>query len=177
MKTNTITAEVTLRLTGESDIPQLPAIERSAAQAFRQIPALAWLADSAVISAREHYQYLETDHSLLAIGGGEPVGFLLSEPLDDALFIVEIAVHQQWQGRGIGRMMLTRVADTARAMGYPALTLTTFREVPWNAPFYTRLGFCMLDEQHLPSGLAAKRERETDHGLLPETRCTMRLAL
>nr|VUD35203.1 Histone acetyltransferase HPA2 [Raoultella sp. NCTC 9187] len=64
-------------------------------------------------------------------------------------FIVEIAVHQQWQGRGIGRMMLTRVADTARAMGYPALTLTTFREVPWNAPFYTRLGFCMLDEQHL----------------------------
>ena len=100
-----------------------------------------------------------------------------SEPLDDALFIVEIAVHQQWQGRGIGRMMLTRVADTARAMGYPALTLTTFREVPWNAPFYTRLGFCMLDEQHLPSGLAAKRERETDHGLLPETRCTMRLAL
>ncbi len=98
-------------------------------------------ADSAVISAREHYQYLETDHSLLAIGGGEPVGFLLSEPLDDALFIVEIAVHQQWQGRGIGRMMLTRVADTARSMGYPALTLTTFREVPWNAPFYRGLGF------------------------------------
>ena len=43
MKTNTITAAATLRLTEENDIPLLPAIERSAAQAFRQIPALAWL--------------------------------------------------------------------------------------------------------------------------------------
>ncbi len=41
-------------------------------------------------------------------------------------------------------------------MGYPAVTLTTFREVPWNAPFYTCLGFAMLDELTLPAGLAAK---------------------
>ncbi|HAJ3625680.1 TPA: GNAT family N-acetyltransferase, partial [Escherichia coli] len=45
MKTNTITAGAVLRLTQESDIALLPAIERSAAQAFRQIPSLAWLAD------------------------------------------------------------------------------------------------------------------------------------
>ncbi|HCA9595224.1 TPA: hypothetical protein MYK38_003173 [Klebsiella pneumoniae] len=44
MKTNTITAGAVLRLTQESDIALLPAIERSAAQAFRQIPSLAWLA-------------------------------------------------------------------------------------------------------------------------------------
>jgi hypothetical protein len=63
------------------------------------------------------------------------------------------------------------------ADGYPAVTLTTFRDVPWNAPFYTRLGFAMLDELTLPAGLAAKREQETRHGLPPETRCAMRLAL
>jgi hypothetical protein len=49
--------------------------------------------------------------------------------------------------------------------------------VPWNAPFYTRLGFTMLDELTLPAGLAAKREQETRHGLPPESRCAMRLAL
>ena len=59
-------------------------------------------------------------------------------------------------------------------MAYPAVTLTTFRDVPWNAPFYTRLGFAMLDELTLPAGLAAKREQETRHGLPPETRCAMR---
>ena len=106
MKTNTITAAATLRLTEERDIPLLPAIERSAAQAFRQIPALAWLAESEVISPERHRLFLETDHSLLAVADDQPIGFLLSEPLDDALFIVEIAVHQAWQGRGIGRTCL-----------------------------------------------------------------------
>ncbi len=56
-------------------------------------------------------------------------------------------------------MLLERVIESARQMGYPAVTLTTFREVPWNAPFYTRLGFAMLDELTLPAGLAAKREQ------------------
>ena len=177
MKTNTITAAATLRLTEERDISLLPAIERSAAQAFRQIPALAWLAESEVISPERHRLFLETDHSLLAVADDQPIGFLLSEPLDDALFIVEIAVHQAWQGRGIGRMMLEQVIETARQAAYPAVTLTTFRDVPWNAPFYTRLGFSMLSERRLPEGLAAKRELETEHGLPPETRCAMRLTL
>ena len=70
MKTNTITAGAVLRLTQESDIALLPAIERSAAQAFRQIPSLAWLADSEVISVARHHDYLETEHSLLAVAAG-----------------------------------------------------------------------------------------------------------
>ncbi len=110
MKTNTITASAVLRLTQESDIALLPAIERSAAQAFRQIPSLAWLADSEVISVARHHDYLETEHSLLAVAAGQPVGFILTEPLDDALFIVEVAVHQAWQQQGIGRMLLERVS-------------------------------------------------------------------
>ncbi|WP_109910255.1 GNAT family N-acetyltransferase [Klebsiella variicola] len=178
MKTNTITADAVLRLTQESDIALLPAIERSAAQAFRQIPSLAWLADSEVISVARHHDYLETEHSLLAEAAGQPIGFILTEPLDDALFIVEVAVHQDWQHQGIGRMLLKQVIEGAQQMGYPAaVTLTTFREVPWNAPFYTRLGFTMLDELTLPAGLAAKREQETRHGLPPESRCAMRLSL
>lgn len=111
MKTNTITAGAVLRLTQESDIALLPAIERSAARAFRQIPSLAWLADSEVISVARHHDYLETEHSLLAVAAGQPVGFILTEPLDDALFIVEVAVHQAWQQQGIGRMLLERVIE------------------------------------------------------------------
>lgn len=127
-----------------------------------------------MISVARHHDYLETEHSLLAVAAGQPVGFILTEPLDDALFIVEVAVHRARQQQGIGRMLLERVIESARQMGYPAVTLTTFREVPWNAPFYTRLGFAMLDELTLPAGLAAKREQETRHGLPPESRCAMR---
>lgn len=74
-------------------------------------------------------------------------------------------------------MMLEQVIESARQAAYPAVTLTTFRDVPWNAPFYTRLGFSMLSELRLPAGLAAKRALETEHGLPPETRCAMRLTL
>ena len=98
MKTNTITAGAVLRLTQESDIALLPAIERSAARAFRQIPSPR-LADSEVISVARHHDYLETEHSLLAVAAGQPVGFILTEPLDDALFIVEVAVHRAGSNR------------------------------------------------------------------------------
>ena len=111
-----------------------------------------------MISVARHHDYLETEHSLLAVAAGQPVGFILTEPLDDALFIVEVAVHQAWQQQGIGGCCWSGLSS-ARQMGCPAVTLTTFREVPWNAPFYTRLGFAMLDELTLPAGLAAKGNR------------------
>jgi hypothetical protein len=38
------------------------------------------------------------------------------------------------------------------------VTLTTFRDVPWNGPFYAKLGFREL--RHLSPGLAAMREHE-----------------
>ncbi len=95
MKTNTITAGAVLRLTQESDIALLPAIERSAARGISPDPfSRPRLADSEVISVARHHDYLETEHSLLAVAAGQPVGFILTEPLDDALFIVEVAVHR-----------------------------------------------------------------------------------
>jgi hypothetical protein len=54
------------------------------------------------------------------------------------------------------------VCDWAGANGYPAVTLTTFRDVPWNGPFYARLGFRVLDD--LPAGLEAIRQHEKDIG-------------
>ncbi|WP_434636725.1 GNAT family N-acetyltransferase [Klebsiella sp. I138] len=177
MKSNTITATATFRLATPNDIPFLPAIERSAAQAFRALPDLAWLADSPTISLSQHHGYVETGHSLVAIVNGQLAGFLLTEPLDDALFIAEISVLQVWQGKGLGRQMIAQTLDHARKMAFPAVTLTTFRNVSWNAPFYARLGFYILHEQTLPAGLAARRQLESAHGLAPETRCAMRLTL
>lgn len=62
-------------------------------------------------------------------------------------------------------------------MGCPAVTFTAFREVSWNAPLYTRLGFTVPDELTLPAGLVVKREQETRYGLPPESRYAMRLSL
>jgi N-acetylglutamate synthase-like GNAT family acetyltransferase len=62
--------------------------------------------------------------------------------------------------RGIGRALLDHVAALARARGAPALTLTTFAEVPWNGPYYARLGFEVWPDTAQGPGLAAIVARE-----------------
>lgn len=166
---------ITVRPTRPGDVTALPAIERAAGERFRDYPELAWLAEGDVISAEQHLDYAERGLSWLALANELPVGFILAELHASSLFIVEISVHLDWQGKGIGRRLIACVADQARKRGLASLTLTTFRDVPWNAPFYARLGFEMITT--LTPELREKREEETAHGLAYDARCAMRLPL
>ena len=166
---------ITVLPTRPGDVTALPAIERAAGQRFREYPELAWLAEDEVISAEQHLDYAERGLSWLALANELPVGFILAETHVSSLFIVELSVHLDWQGKGIGRRLIACVADQARKRGLASLTLTTFRDVPWNAPFYARLGFEMITT--LTPELREKREEETAHGLAYDARCAMRLPL
>ncbi|WP_236327738.1 GNAT family N-acetyltransferase [Enterobacter bugandensis] len=166
---------IRIRPTTLSDVAALSAIERAAAGRFRDIPELAWLADGEVIPAEQHLDYAERGLSWLALANDQPVGFVLAEAHPSSLFIVELSVDLDWQGKGIGRQLIACVADCARKRGLTALTLTTFRDVPWNAPFYARLGFEMMTR--VTPELREKREEETAHGLAYDSRCAMRLPL
>jgi len=166
---------ITVRPTRPGDVTALPAIERAAGERFRDYPELAWLAEGEVISAEQHLDYAERGLSWLALANDQPVGFILAETHVSSLFIVELSVHLDWQGKGIGRRLIACVADQARKRGLASLTLTTFRDVPWNAPFYRRLGFEMLTT--LTPELRQKREEETAHGLAYGSRCAMRRPL
>ena len=170
-----VTLNLTVRPTHSDDVAALPAIERAAGERFRDYPDLAWLADGEVISAEQHLDYAERGLSWLALANDHPVGFILAEAHATSLFIVELSVHLDWQGKGIGRQLINAVADHAREGGLSSLTLTTFRDVPWNAPFYARLGFDYVTE--LTPELRQKREDETAHGLAFDSRCAMRLPL
>ncbi|ENG2948656.1 GNAT family N-acetyltransferase [Enterobacter cloacae] len=166
---------ITVRPTRPGDVTALPAIERAAGERFRDYPELAWLAEGEVISAEQHLDYAERGLSWLALANELPIGFILAETHVSSLFIVELSVHLDWQGKGIGRRLIACVADQARKRGLASLTLTTFRDVPWNAPFYARLGFEMITT--LTPELREKREEETAHGLAYDARCAMRLPL
>ncbi|MBM3073140.1 GNAT family N-acetyltransferase [Enterobacter sp. RHBSTW-00994] len=169
--------KITYRPATQADITSLPAIEHSAGQRFRDLPALAWLADSPGISVEQHQLFAEQEMSWVALADGQPVGFVLADAHALSLFIVELSVHLEWQGKGIGRQLLACVAEKARMQKRASLTLTTFRDVPWNAPFYMRLGFAMVSDEELPAELRQKREEETAHGLTYGSRCAMRLML
>ena len=67
--------------------------------------------------------------------------------------------------------------DTGRERCAIALTLTTFDDIPWNGPYYERLGFRRLDEAELSPALQSIRQAEVDAGLPMEQRICMQLDL
>lgn len=177
MKIFSLPSHVTLAPTTRNDIDALPDVERAAARRFSTQPELAWIADAPVQDRHQHRACADAGQSFVARNGDRPVGFILTLPMDASLFILELSVHPDWQGNGIGRALLATAAEAARHRGFHALTLTTFLQVPWNAPFYAGLGFELLEDAALTPELRERREAETAHGLAWESRCAMRLKL
>ena len=80
--------------------------------------------------------------------------------------------------RGLGTLLLAQVCKWAEAQGHPAFdSLSTFRDVPWNGPFYSKIGFRTLQPSEWTSGMRAIRENEIQHGLRAEARLFMRREL
>jgi GNAT superfamily N-acetyltransferase len=106
---------------------------------------------------------------------GAVVAFLGAHVEDDRLHIDEFAVAQPRQGQGLGRRMLTLAVDWARARGLAAVSLTTFRNVPFNGPFYASCGFEDWPPQDAPQAIRDRLTHEAASGL--HDRCAMRLVL
>jgi GNAT superfamily N-acetyltransferase len=151
----------------------LPPVEHSASRLFLQIPDLAGLPDEANLSVEDHQRYIASGTEWVAeTADGELVGFLATEILSSDLHLWELAVGQGVQGRGIGRQLVDAAEVFARARSLSSLTLTTFTDVPWNAPWYLRLGFELEDNDARLAGLV---QAEIKRGL--PRRCGMRKIL
>ena len=82
-----------------------------------------------------------------------PVGFALVEREGLQLHLEELDVHPQHGRRGIGGALVETVCAWARDCGYAEITLTTYRDIPWNGPFYAKLGFKVLGAAELTPAL------------------------
>ncbi|WP_411033278.1 GNAT family N-acetyltransferase [Shinella sp. BYT-45] len=171
-------SEVTVRPARQEEVETLRRIERSAAQAFRLVEAFSWIATDDVQSAERHLDLIGKGTNWVATADGDhPVGFLSAEIAGPELHIWEISVGHLYQGFGIGRRLIRHAVDEAAERGLDAVTLTTFRTIPWNCPFYERLGFRTLDEAELSQRLRDVLDEEAEHGLQRDTRCAMRLTI
>lgn len=96
---------------------------------------------------------------------GAPVGYLAARVDGERLHIDELDVERGHQGRGIGRRLLATAIDWARANALRRLSLTTFRAIPWNGPFYARVGFREWPAAEAPDAIRALLAREAALGL------------
>jgi len=108
---------------------------------------------------------------------GEVVGLALAGVMDGAAYLAELDVLPAHGRRGLGRKLIEAVIEWAERGGFAELTLATFRDLPWNAPYYARLGFEELAPAALGPALAAVLRREATTGLDPDKRLAMRRPL
>lgn len=159
-----------------AELAQLPSIENSAGEAFRG-SSQSEVADGPD-NPSDFYLPLAAQ-GLVWVAASEAglLGFIGCERFDDALHICELDVRHEHQRKGIGRALIAHAIQAARDLQLPAVTLSTFRDIPWNAPFYSRLGFVepAVDEPHLRRASIAALEAA--QGLDVASRCFMRLAL
>lgn len=159
------------------DIEAIRAVERRAGRRFAEAgyPAIAAFE---VLEAAALRAGIEAG-GLLVLADPEdvPVGFVLLEPAPDAAHVHEIDVAPEWQRRGLGRRLLDHAAGWALGRGLDRLTLTTYRDLPFNAPFYSRYGFRVLGEREQGPRLAAIRAEERARGIEIVPRVAMALDL
>ncbi|MBY8878772.1 GNAT family N-acetyltransferase [Actinacidiphila acidipaludis] len=166
-----------IRAVRPAELPMLQDIERAAGRIFRDI-GMPEIAEDEPLPLDVLGRYRDAGLAWVvtdaAAPTGLPVGYLLADRLDGDLHVEQVSVHPGSARRGLGRSLLEHAAAHAARQGAPALTLTTFSRVPWNAPYYARCGFRVLDEGSLTPGLRAVREREAAHGLDRWPRVCMR---
>jgi predicted N-acetyltransferase YhbS len=160
---------VTFRLAVPDDTEAVRAIEYEAAQRFVTV-GLTGIADAQPMNASFVRRKIEAAEIIVAVdSAGRCGGFVMFAPLATRFYIEELDVLTAWAGRRIGAALIGQVERLAAQAGARQLVLSTFRDVPWNAPYYRRLGFSVMDGASLDAKLRAIRASHVAHGL-DETR-------
>lgn len=165
-----------LRLRGAmtSEIERVRLIESASATRFLGT-ARAALAEDEPTDAATLAARIASGGLLVAEEDGAVVAFVMFREVEGCGYIEQIDVLPSHERRGIGARLIEAVADLARERGWPALTLSTFKDVPFNAPYYRRLGFADV-EALTPAMLAIRAEHEA-RGLDESMRVFMRRAV
>src|SRR3569833_1088267 len=161
-----------IRSARPSDVVYLKEIELAAARLLVGSASAAVLSETTPPADFE----LAQQAGLLWVAALEdtPVGFAhvkLLEPL--VAHLDELDVHPAHGRRGLGRRLVMTVCGWAAAAGHSAVTLSTFRHLPWNMPFYATLGFEELPTAAWSGAIARVVADETRRGLDPARRVIM----
>lgn len=157
----------------QADLPRLASIELDAATAFDTI-GYGFCAAFGARSPEEQQRALDEAAVFVAERSGMLAGFVLLWRVDGAAHVAELDVARSVQGGGIGRRLMEAAEAWTRESGYTRMVLTTFTEVPWNRPWYERLGFAGFEPGDDDSELLEIIAEEKAAGIWQAPRLAMR---
>ncbi|WP_423394031.1 GNAT family N-acetyltransferase [Burkholderia sp. LMG 21824] len=171
-----MTASILIRPATREDAAAMAAVEVAAAQRFRDI-GMTHIADGEPTDAAAVLGRIDDGRAYVAVDPqGTCVGFAFYRLLDaQRLYLEELDVAPSHAGQRIGARLIEQVTARAAREGIAQLVLSTFRDAPWNAPYYARLGFEVLDDAMLDDMLRTIRAYHVSLGLDETQRVFMRL--
>lgn len=143
------------------ELSQLPIIETAADAVFPtgRVP----IDETTALS--ELQRALAASLLLVSTVHEQVVGFIAGLPCGTTAHLRTLAVHPQHGRRGIGTALVRGLVMRAEQGGYRDVTLTTFADLAFNAPFYERLGFRRLTADEGDARLASTLGAERDAGM------------
>ena len=168
--------EFTIRKARNDDLPLLGPVEKSAAQVFWTVN-LDHVADGPTLSNADLSAMTNARHLWVAVNTlDQPVGFVGGEKVDGSFHIVEISVAQHFQGKGVGKALMAVVENEIREEKFPDISLTTYKHLPWNGPWYARMGYSEVKSEQLgPEHIKIWKHEGEFHDMA--LRCAMRKVL
>jgi GNAT superfamily N-acetyltransferase len=164
-----------IRPAAAGDVEAIRQVERRAGELFREI-GMAEVADEELPSPSLVAGFVRDGRAWVDERDGMVAGFIVVRRLADACHVVQVSIDPAYRGQRIGAALIRHLEPWAVSHGLDALTLTTFEHVPWNAPYYERLGFEQLAPSAMTVGLAAVFEEE-GRAFAAGTRVAMRRPL
>lgn len=174
------TGDYRIRPMRPQEIARLAAVDRAADSLFldSDVPEAVAMVDGPPASPADFRDMLETCHVMVACAGDDrAVGFAASQVLQSDLYLRLLAVDPGHTRRGLGSALVAQTAAHGRCVGAARCALSTFRQIPFNQPFYERLGFRELPLAAAPSALVARFEAEIPETARSEQRVLMVLEL
>jgi len=167
---------VAIRPAREDDLDLLPTIEAMAAARFREV-GLDWIAERPPEEPAVYEPFLRKGGLVVAAAPDDTaVGFIAIGTVDDEGYIDEINVLPGFGRQGVGNGLIAAAEAIAAGRGQARVRLTTFRDVPWNAPWYRRRGFREIEPSGVGEALQKIWRRQADlRGLAPRLLMEKRL--
>ena len=162
-----------VRLAELAEMPQLNDVGADASQVFQAEPDFAFVAQYPLPDEDAYVPFITERRAFVCEGAEGIAGFILMGDVDGNGHIFQVSVRSGLQRRGVGRLLIAAGETWARQQGHRAVTLTTFRDVPWNAPAYERLGYAFMDEGARGPMMSDILENERAMGLFRQVRVAL----